>query len=111
MRLAGTPATTVNGGTSLVTTAPAPTMDPSPTVTPGHMTHPAPIQTSLQILTGAGIRDALLAGSRSWLSVAITVLWPISTPSSRTMPAWSWNWQPALMNTFLPTSVPRPYSV
>ena len=41
---AGMPPTTVFGSTSLVTTAPAPTMAFSPTVTPGRIAAPAPIQ-------------------------------------------------------------------
>ena len=39
---AGTPATSVPGGTSRVTTAPAPTTARSPTVTPGSTRQPAP---------------------------------------------------------------------
>ena len=39
---AGTPATTVSGATSRVTTAPAATTARSPTVTPGRIRHPAP---------------------------------------------------------------------
>ena len=37
MAFAGTPPTTVFGGTSFVTTAPAATIAPSPTETPGRM--------------------------------------------------------------------------
>ena len=37
MNRAGTPATMANGGTSCVTTAPAPTMAPRPMVTPGRI--------------------------------------------------------------------------
>src|SRR5438876_2903368 len=40
---AGIPATTARGGTSLVTTAPAPTIAPSPIVTPGMMTAAVPM--------------------------------------------------------------------
>lgn len=57
MILAGTPPTITSGGTSLVTTAPAATMERAPTVTPGQMTQPAPIHTSLHILTGEGRSD------------------------------------------------------
>ncbi|PRZ44012.1 hypothetical protein CLV47_101136 [Antricoccus suffuscus] len=49
---AGTPATTISGGTSRVTTAPAATTDPCPTLTPARILAPAPIQTSLLITTG-----------------------------------------------------------
>ena len=44
---AGTPLTMVFSGTSLVTTAPAATMAPSPMVTPGRMVALEPIQTRL----------------------------------------------------------------
>ncbi|KAJ1562399.1 hypothetical protein HK096_010349 [Nowakowskiella sp. JEL0078] len=40
---AGFPTTTTFGGTSFVTTEPAPTVDPSPMVTPGRMIAPPPI--------------------------------------------------------------------
>jgi hypothetical protein len=43
MILAGFPTTTANGGTSLVTTAPAPTTALNPTVTPHMMVALAPI--------------------------------------------------------------------
>src|SRR5262245_42386839 len=49
---AGLPATIVNGGTSLRTTAPADTTLPSPTVTPGKIMHRAPSQTLSPIVTG-----------------------------------------------------------
>ena len=45
MILAGTPATITLGGTSLVTTAPAATMELSPMVTPGRMVAWEPIHT------------------------------------------------------------------
>src|SRR3954470_20249523 len=51
---AGTPATIALAGTSLVTTAPAPTIAPSPIVTPGTTVTPAPSQTLRPITTGAG---------------------------------------------------------
>ena len=40
---AGIPPTIVSGGTSLLTTAPAATIEFSPTVTPGNIVAPAPI--------------------------------------------------------------------
>ena len=52
MGRAGTPATTVNGATSRVTTAPAPTTAPRPTRTPGSTTALVPSQTSSSITTG-----------------------------------------------------------
>src|SRR5215831_1522992 len=52
MTLAGFPATTAIGGTSDVTTAPAPMTAPSPTRTPGKMMARAPIQTSFPMTGG-----------------------------------------------------------
>ncbi len=51
---AGTPATTVFSGTSLVTTAPAATTELSPIVTPGSIVAFDPIHTLLPIITGEG---------------------------------------------------------
>lgn len=51
--LAGTPATTALAGTSFVTTAPAATIAFSPTVTPGSIIAPAPIQALRRITTGS----------------------------------------------------------
>jgi len=50
--LAGFPATIVQGGTSFVTTDPAPTIEPSPIVTPFKIIELKPIQTLLHIFTG-----------------------------------------------------------
>ena len=52
MMVAGTPATTANGGTSFVTTAPAAMIAPSSMVTPGKTIAPKPIQTCLPIRIG-----------------------------------------------------------
>ena len=49
--LAGFPTLTVQGSRSLGTTLPAPTMQPSPMVTPGRMIAPMPIQQSSPIVT------------------------------------------------------------
>ena len=49
--LAGTPATMEKGGTSLVTTACANTIAPSPIVTPAKIEAPNPIQQSFPIIT------------------------------------------------------------
>ena len=61
--LAGTPPTMVFGSTSLVTTAPAAMMAPSPTVTPERIVALDPIQTSFPILICPGIRLPLLETS------------------------------------------------
>src|SRR5579885_2606079 len=49
---AGLPATVAPGGTSRVTTPPAPTIASSPIVTPGRMIAPPPIQTLYPLRTG-----------------------------------------------------------
>src|SRR5262249_43816744 len=57
---AGMPTTIANGGTSLVTSEPAPTIAPSPTETPPMMFTLWPVQTSLPIVTVSnmsGVRD------------------------------------------------------
>ena len=59
--VAYSPATTVYGVTSLVTTAPAPTTHPSPIVTPGKISTPPPIQQSDPIVTGREYSDTLRA--------------------------------------------------
>ena len=58
MSFAGLPPTTVLASTSLVTTAPAPTTAFSPTVTPGKMVAPAPIQQLRFKWTGLQVRTA-----------------------------------------------------
>lgn len=50
MIFAGFPATTVYGGTSSVTTEPAPTMLPSPIVTPGRRIAPVPMSEPLHYM-------------------------------------------------------------
>lgn len=54
MIFAGLPPTTVRGATSRVTTAPAAITAQSPTVTPGRIVAPPPIQTLLPMVTGFG---------------------------------------------------------
>jgi hypothetical protein len=49
---AGTPATKLFGGTSLVTTAPAATTEFSPTITPPIMVAPVAIQTFFSMMIG-----------------------------------------------------------
>ena len=65
---AGTPATTVIGGTCAVTTAPAATTAPRPTVTPGRMVAFAPTQASSSMVTTAENWAAVQrrAGSSGW---------------------------------------------
>ena len=86
MTFAGTPATTVLGGTSFVTTAPAPTIAPSPIVTPGQIVTRVPSQTLLPIFTGFANMPPRLSGSGLWLSVAMIVCGPISTSSPMLIP-------------------------
>ena len=92
--LAGTPATIVCAGTSLVTTAPAPTIAPSPTVTPGRTVTEAPSHTFRPSSTGAGSMSARRSGSIAWSSVVRVLPCPMSVPSPIVMPPVSWNRQP-----------------
>ena len=55
MTLAGTPATVELSGTSLVTTAPAPTIDHGPIVSRGRITAPLPMNAPSPILTAPPI--------------------------------------------------------
>ena len=91
MTFAGTPATTARGGTSFVTTAPAPTIAPSPIVTPGQTVTRAPSQTLSQIFTDLGIIPPRFSGSGSWFNVAMIVCGPTRTSSPMVIPPWSWN--------------------
>ena len=65
MMRAGLPATTVRGGTSWVTTLPAPTTAPSPMVTPGRTVTLPPSQTLSPMVMGRAFSVPLL---RSWAS-------------------------------------------
>src|SRR6185437_355758 len=51
---AGTPDTSVSGGTSRRTTEPALTTLPAPIVTPGRIVEPTPIQAPSPMITGVG---------------------------------------------------------
>ena len=51
------PVTTVSGGTSLATTAPAPITESCPMRTPGSTVAAAPIQTSASMTIGATVMD------------------------------------------------------
>ena len=89
MSLAGTPPTTMLGGTSFVTTAPAASMTPSPMVTPGVTVALAPIHTLFPMTMGAGMVSFRRSGSSLWLRVASTTLWPMRVPSPMVIPPWS----------------------
>ncbi len=65
MNFAGLPPTMVFGATSLVTTAPVATTAFLPTVTPGRMVAPAPIQAFSQMWTG--LQTRIWRSWRSWL--------------------------------------------
>lgn len=102
MSLAGTPATIALAGTSLMTTAPAPTITPSPMVTPGTTVTAAPSHTLRPIRMGAGIMSARRSGSIPWSSVVRVLPWPMSVPSPTVMPPVSWKRHPILTKMSLP---------
>src|SRR5690606_19248649 len=62
---AGTPATVAWAGTSLVTTAPAPTRAPSPMVMPGRMVALEPMETPSSTTVGTTSQSASVCGSPS----------------------------------------------
>ena len=103
MSLAGTPATIALAGTSLVTTAPAPTIAPSPIVTPG-TTVTAGAEPDLAA-DDDGRRDHVGPPVRvePWFRVVRVLPWPMRVPSPMVMPPVSWKRQPMLMKTSLPS--------
>jgi len=97
---AGLPVTMAFGGTSRVTTAPAPTIANAPTVIPGSIVALAPMLAPRLILTCRNCSGrCLLRGKGSLANVAFG---PMNTSSSTRMP--SHNWTPHLMVTRFPTT-------
>src|SRR5881409_1324493 len=92
---AGLPATMASGGTSRVTTAPAPTIARSPITMPGRMVVLAPMEAPrfTNVCTNVG-GYCLLRGNASLVKVA---LGPMKTSSSMVIP--SHNWTPHLTVT------------
>jgi len=112
MSLAGTPATTALAGTSLVPTASAPTIAPSPIVTPGTTVTAAPSHTLQPIVIGAGSMSARVGpGRRDDLRVVNVLPCPMSVPSPMLMPPASWKRHPMLMKTFSPKNKFLPNSL
>ncbi len=97
--------------TSRVTTDPAATTAFSPMFTPGSTVEFEPIQALAPIFIGLGYKSCRLSASKPWFNVASTTPCPMSTPSPISIPPWSWNLQPALMNTPLPSFMFLPQSV
>ncbi len=91
--LAGTPATTVLAGTSLVTTLPAPTIAFSPIVTPHKMTLPVPMDAPRLTSVGTTAQSASVCSLPSpevdlgYLSLMNETLWPTKTSSSIVTPS------------------------
>jgi hypothetical protein len=88
--IAGTPATVTPGGTSLVTTAFAPTVAPSPIVTPPRTVTPRPIHTSLPIMIGLAVcPDCRMVVSplRWWFASRMLEYSPIMVPAPMVTPA------------------------
>jgi hypothetical protein len=117
MRRAGTPATTVFGAISRVTTAPAPTKAPAPIVTPHRMIAPLPIEAPRQTRVGMTRQSAsdwsrpsfVARGSGSLMNITPC---PTKTSSSTVTPSqmkvWLWILHRAPMVTFfwISTNVP-----
>ena len=100
---AGTPATIVSAATSLVTTAPAPTIG---AVADGHAGDDGHAGTEPDVATDhdRATGSCLLAGPGRcrWLSVVSVLPWPMRVPSPMVMPPVSWKRHPMLMKTSLP---------
>lgn len=109
---AGTPATSVFGGTSAVTTAPAATTAPSPTVTPGRMLTDAPIHAPSPICTprDCGRPARRPASPMSCVTVTMVTRGPMETAAPMTMgaPSSGVRMPPGAMNDPLPSVTPRP---
>src|SRR5689334_553956 len=88
MRRAGTPAIKPNAGTSLVTTAPAPTKQYSPSVVPQTIVAFAPIDEPRRtsVLRYSFLRDTWLRG---FITLVNTIDGPQKTSSSRMTPSYN----------------------
>ena len=91
--LAGFPATTVDGGTFFVTTEPAPTIAPSPTVIPQRMVAFEPIEAPFLINVGVHVQSSapwscpsepVACGNKSLVNMTP---WPTKTSSSMVTPS------------------------
>src|SRR6266853_96398 len=104
---AGLPATMVRGGTSRVTTAPAPTMASSPIVTFARIVAPVPIEAP--VLTSvfstfqscSVCRPPAVAVARGYISLTNITPWPMKTLSSIVTPSQMNVWLETLQR--LPT--------
>jgi len=102
---AGTPTTTAPAGTFRVTTAFAPTVAPSPIVTPLSTTAPRPIHTSLPIVIGLPRCPASrigTPGARWWFESRMLAYSPIIVPEPIVIPAIATRCTPRESTTPLP---------
>src|SRR5256885_11125407 len=82
---AGLPATIVRGGTSRVTTLPAPTMACSPISTPQRIVVPDPMDAPRRTRVGTTVQSAApctspaAVAARGYLSLVNTTPWPTNT--------------------------------
>ena len=86
MTLAGTPATFAPAGTSIVTTAPAPTTALSPIVTPFNTITPAPSQTSEPIRTGAARKRLVMNQTARHMGMVVVCQVTIGTDTMQFSP-------------------------
>ena len=99
---AGTPPTTVSGGTSRVNHGPGGHDGPVSDGHPGGDGSVGAIHTFFPMTMGAGMVSLRCSGSSLWFRVASTTLWPIRAPSPMVMPPWSWKRQPLFRRDVLP---------
>ena len=109
-RRAGTPAYNPSGAQSCVTTAPAATTQPRPTVTPGSTVTRAPSQTPSSISTGSPRTwpSRRLLGPMSWVDVRRWVPGPIPTSLAIRSGAVPSSSTSRLMNVRCPITTQRP---
>ena len=101
---AGLPTASERAGRSFVTTAPAPTMQPSPIVTPGQTIAPPPSQQSSPIVIGRPHSRCVArsAASNGWWAVSSCTLGPMSVRRPMRIGARSMHTQPKLMKVPAP---------
>src|SRR5512140_3692133 len=107
---AGFPATIIPGGTSFVTTLPAPTIDFSPTVTPARIVTLEPTDAPFLMNVGMQTQSASVwspppsAVDRGYMSLMKVTLWPMNTSSSIVTPSQMKVWLEILQ--FFPIFAP-----
>src|SRR5436305_11510347 len=101
-RRAGTPRTVVPGATSLVTTAPPPTVAQTPTVRPGSTTLPMPSNAPSPTTTSPPRRAPGATCAKSPMAQSWSTLAPVLTIAPAPISAYALTTAPAMIATFAP---------